>query len=159
MVEQLKSVPACQLMVSDEQYRAVGHVALQWANLEAEMDREILWLNKQNAKPVKLGGKFEDRAAGWRRMANITYEGHPQLTDAVEAIANKAVAIKRERDKLIHCNMSEGWVFRIYRGKVIDISDAGTAPHIEDLACRISNISAELMQHFGRLARVFHNPL
>jgi len=50
-------------------------------------------------------------------------------------------------------------VFRIYRGQVTDISGAGTAPHIENLACRISNITAELFRHFGRLARVFHTPL
>jgi hypothetical protein len=45
MAEQLKSVPAYQLNVSDEQFRAIGHVALQWAHLEAEIDREIVWLN------------------------------------------------------------------------------------------------------------------
>jgi hypothetical protein len=160
MAEQLQSVPACQLNVSDEQFRAIGHVALQWAHLEAEIDREILWLNKQNGEPVNLAAKFEDRAAGWRRIATITYEGQSQLIEAVVAIADKAVAIKREPDKLVHCNLvSEGMVFRIYRGQVIDISEAGTAPHIEDLACRISNITAELFRHFGRLARVFHNPL
>ena len=31
----------------------------------------------------------------------------------------------------------------------------GTAPHIEDLACRMSNITADLFQHFGRLAGIF----
>ena len=29
---------------------------------------------------------------------------------------------------------------------------------IEDLACRISTITAELLQHLGRLAGVFDNP-
>jgi hypothetical protein len=38
MVEQLQSVPACQLNVSEEQYGAIGHVSLQWAFLEGEID-------------------------------------------------------------------------------------------------------------------------
>jgi hypothetical protein len=66
MAEQLLSVPACQLQVSDEQFRAIGHVALQWAYLEGEIDWEIDWLNKRNAEPVKLGAKFECRAIGWQ---------------------------------------------------------------------------------------------
>jgi hypothetical protein len=46
-------------------------------------------------------------------------------------------------------------VFRIRRGKVLDVSEDGTAPHIEDVACRISEITAELFRHYGRLAKVF----
>jgi hypothetical protein len=50
-------------------------------------------------------------------------------------------------------------MIRIRRGQVLEISEAATAPHIEDLACRISEITAELFRHYARLARVFDNPL
>jgi hypothetical protein len=70
------------------------------------------------------------------------------------------VAIKPERDKLVHCNLvSDGMVIRVRRGKVLEISKEGTPLHIEDLACRISNITADVFRHYGRLARVFDNPL
>jgi hypothetical protein len=160
IAERLQSVPACKLNVSEEQYRAIGHVALQWAFLEGEIDREIVWLNKRVDVPVKLAANFQVRAEGWRNLAALIYAGHPELIDGVASISERAVAIKPERDKLVHCNLiSDGMVIRIRRGKVLDISDEGTAPHIDDLACRISNITAEIFRHQGRLARVFDNPL
>ena len=70
------------------------------------------------------------------------------------------MAIKPERDKLVHCNLvSDGMVIRIRRGEVLEMSEEGTAPHIEDLACRISAITADVFRHYGRLARVFDSPL
>lgn len=160
MAEQLQCVPECKLNVSDEQFRAIGHLTLQWAFLEGEIDREIDWLNKRCDAPVNFKGKFEDRARGWQRMAALIYAGHPELIEGVASVSEKAVAIKPDRDKLVHCNLvSDGMVIRIRRAQVLNISEEGTAPHIEDLACRISNITAELFQHFGRLAKVFDTPL
>jgi hypothetical protein len=148
--------PAFKLEVSDDQCRAIGHVALQWAFLESEIDREIHWLNETNDEPVKLRSKFEDRARGWRRMATLTYEDHPKFIEAVAGIATKAVAIKPDRDKLIHCNLSStGVIFRIRRARIIEVSDTGTAQHIDELAYRISEISAELFRHQARVVRVF----
>ena len=70
------------------------------------------------------------------------------------------MAIKPERDKLVHCNfVSSGTMIRIRRGRVLEISDEATAPHIQDLACRISKITEELFQHWARLAQVFDTPL
>ena len=57
------------MMVSDEQFRAIGQVALQWAFLEGEIDMETLRLNKQNDKPQTLGAKFEAAGEGWRQSA------------------------------------------------------------------------------------------
>jgi hypothetical protein len=160
MAKQLLNVPDCHLNVSSEQYQAVGQVTMQWAYLEAEIDREIDWLNKKGSVPQKLSAKFEDRAEGWRRLAADVYAGHPELIEGVASISQKAVAIKPERDKLIHCNLvSDGMMIRIRQARVLEISDEATAPHIQDLACRISSITGELFQHFGRLARVFNTPL
>ena len=50
-------------------------------------------------------------------------------------------------------------MIRIRKGQVLEISEEATAPHIMDLACRISDITAEIFRHQGRLARVFDNPL
>jgi hypothetical protein len=73
MAEQLQSVPACKLNISEEQYRAIGHVTLQWAYLEGQIDREIDWLNKRSSVPQKLSAKFEARvvplAPGGREVA------------------------------------------------------------------------------------------
>ena len=158
--EQLQSVPARQLNVSEEQYRAIGHVSLQWAFLEGEIDRELVWLNKRSDEPVNLNVKFADRIIGWRRLAALVYAGHPELIDGVTSIAEKAAAIKPERDKLIHCQLvSNGMMVRIGKGRVLEISDEATAPHIMDLACRISDITAEIFRHQRRLAWVFDNPL
>jgi hypothetical protein len=84
--------------------------------------------------------------------------GHDELIDGVAAISAKAVTIKPERDRLIHCNLSEDLVIRIRRGEVVEILEIGSAPQIEDLG-HISNITVELFHHFGRLARFFDNPL
>jgi hypothetical protein len=83
-------------------------------------------------------------------MAAISYKGDDELIDGVAAISAKAVTIKPERDRLIHCNLSEDLVIRIRRGEVVEILEIGSAPQIEDLA---------LFHHFGRLARFFDNPL
>jgi hypothetical protein len=81
-------------------------------------------------------------------MATLTYEGHPKLIKGVAAISERALARKPDRV-----------MFRIRKGQVIDVSDTGSAAQIGDLACRISNITAELFRHQGRLVGVFANPL
>jgi hypothetical protein len=160
----LQRVPTVTLMLRDEQFRAIGHMAVQWAFLEAEIDRELVWLNKQSEHkdhPVKLGAKFEDRTERWREMATLTYQGHPKCMEAVESISTKAVEIKVERDKIIHGNFgSSGIFFRIRHGRCIEVSDTvGTAPHIEDLACRISDVTAALFKHQAELGKAFDMPL
>ena len=100
MVE-LRREPACQLNITVDQFRAVGHMRLQWAYLEAEIDREIEWLNKRATDTQSLGVKFEVRAAGWRRLAKSIYVGDPELIEGVISVSEKAEAIKPERDKLV----------------------------------------------------------
>jgi hypothetical protein len=109
---------------------------------------------------VNLNAKFADRTIGWRRLAAFVYAGHPELIDGVTCISERAAAIKPERDKLVHCHLvSDGMMIRIHKGRVLEISEEATAPHIMDLACRISDVTAEIFRHQGRLARVFDNPL
>jgi hypothetical protein len=139
---------------------AIGHMALQWAYLESEIDREIDWLNKRSIVGQNLGAKFEDRSAGRRRLAADIYADHPELVEGVVSISEKAVAIKPERDNLVHHNLvADGMQIRIRKAQVLEISEEGTAPHIEDLACRISKITDELFRHQDRSARVFDTRL
>src|SRR6478672_10584637 len=65
---------------------------------------------------------------GWRRMAAISYKGDDELIDGVAAISAKAVTIKPERDRLIHCNLSEDLVIRIRRGEVVEILEIVRRP-------------------------------
>ena len=65
MAEELKSVPACTLNGTSEQYRAVGHMTLQWAFLEAEIDREIVWLCAQTGTPPIKDYPFTVRVGKW----------------------------------------------------------------------------------------------
>lgn len=160
MVETLQRVPTVTLMLSYQQFRAIGHMAVQWAFLESEIDRELVWLNERSEHkdhPAKLGAKFERRAERWREMAALTYKEHPERIKAVEGMSRKAVEIKVERDALIHGNFgSSGLFLRMRYGVCINISDtAGTAPHIEDLACRISDITAALFKHQDAVRRLF----
>lgn len=156
----LQRVPAFQLMLSEKQFRAIGHMTVQWAFLESEIDRELDWLNEQNDKPVKLRAPFEHRAERWREMAALTYEEHPKLIEAVESISNAAAKIKGERDKFVHGNLSSSGVFfRIRDARIVEVSDTGTPAHIEDLACRISDINAALFRHQAELNRVFETPV
>jgi hypothetical protein len=97
----LRSIPAVRIDVGDEQLRAVGHVALQWALLEAEIDREIVWLSVGAENPQNLGAKFEDRVQGWQRLATDRMSDRPDLIEDVKVISEQALAIKVERDKLI----------------------------------------------------------
>jgi hypothetical protein len=78
-----------------------------------------------------------------------TYAAHPKRLKAVQKIIGHAVNIKPERDNLMHGNIgSSGIFFKLRDGKTIDISDtAGTPAHLEDLACGISDISAEVFRH------------
>ena len=73
----LRSIPAVRVDVTDEQLRAVGHVALQWALLEAEIDRVIVWLSVGAEDPQNLGAKFEDRAPGCQRLATDRMSDRP----------------------------------------------------------------------------------
>ena len=158
--KKLQRVPVFQLMLSEEQFRAIGHMATQWAFLESEIDRELIWLHKRSEhkrKRMNFRDRFVNRANQWLTMATRTYKKHPKRVKAVEQISRKAINIKCERDDLIHGNLSSsGTFFKIRSGRCIDISDTvGTAPHIEDLACRISEISAALFRHQVELQHLF----
>lgn len=160
MARALQRIPAFQLMLKDQQFRAIGHVIVQWAFLESEINRELAWLRKRSEhkkKRVNFQARFSNRANRWLELANRSYRKHPSFVKAVERIGRQAINIKRERDELAHGNFaSSGTFFKLREGKTIDVSDTmGAQPYLEDLACRISDINAALFRHQIALQKRF----
>jgi hypothetical protein len=64
----LQRVPAFQLVLSDAQFRAIGHVTVQWAFLEAEIDAEMLaLLEREEHKEERIDFRtyFKVRVNRW----------------------------------------------------------------------------------------------
>ena len=156
------SKPSLELNVTEAQFRAVGHVVLQWAYLEGEIVREIAWLlSRSEHKRRKVNLQTTDRTfakkmARWRILSHRSYKTHPSLIKAVDRIQARAVAIKKERDDLAHGTMTANMFFKQKLGKIINISEVQSDPeYLEDLACRISKISEDLFKHQFALQKHF----
>jgi hypothetical protein len=159
----LQSQPELILAVSEAHYRAIGHVAMQWAYIERHINKEISWLrmrkpNKQVA--INFQARFSKRNAAWVKLAKQVYLKHPEEMTAVHRISGRVVAIKKERDDLAHGTIGESngkyTFFKFKEGRLVEISDHFGDPEIiEDLACRISKIGADLQRHQTRLDRRF----
>jgi hypothetical protein len=148
----LQRVPDFQLMLTDEQFRAIGHMMAQWAFLESQINDEIKWLlgrNEHRGKRINFQARFSTRADNWLKLATKSYRKRPKLIKDVQRITGNANNIKPERDDIAHGNLgSSGIFFKLRDGEVRDISDtAGKPEYIENLACRISSISALLFKH------------
>ncbi len=163
MTKTLQRVPQFQLMLTEEQFRAIGHVIVQWAFLESDIDRELSWLlsrSEHKGKYVNFRARFSTVTANWYKLAQRSYKKHPDRLKAVDRISGQAISIKIERDDLTHGNFSSsGTFFKVRDGKVTKIPDTiGMPPYIEDLACRISDISAELFRHHVALRKHYRWP-
>ena len=160
MAKPLQRVPYFHLFLKEAQFRGIGHMVIQWAFLESEIDREIAWLlsrSEHRRRHVNFRARFSIRANRWIELARRSYKKHPKRVKAVERIIGHAHNIKPERDDLVHGGLSgSGSFFKIQAGHVIEISHTvGQAPNIEDLACRISDISVELLKHHVELQKHF----
>ena len=139
MQTDLQSKPELKLDVTEQQFRAIGHVVLQWAYLEGEIVHELFWLygrseHKKKERP-KRSAKFSVKANLWQQLAQRSYKKYPGLIQSVERISGQAITIKKERDVLAHGTISGGDFFKHRQGRLIDISDTiGTPQHLEDLA-------------------------
>ena len=163
MTKTLQRVPQFQLMLTEEQFRAIGHVIVQWAFPESEINRELSWLlnrSEHKGKHVNFRARFSTVTTNWRKLAKRSYKKHLDRLKAVDRIIGQANKIKIERDDLAHGNFSSsGTFFKVRDGKAIKIPDTiGTPPYIEDLACRISDVSAELFRHHIALKKHYRWP-
>ena len=150
----MASKPAVKLPPTKPHYAAIGHVMMQWAFIEREINSEIAWLlkrSKNKGQKVNFQAKFSRRVTAWLTLAKRVYRD-PIDIQAINRIAGQAVKIKDERDDIAHgtfVGKGPKLMFQVYReGKLIHIPDTfSTAAEIEDLACRISEIGADLMRH------------
>jgi len=96
---------ALKLMVRDEEFRAIGHVAAQWAYLETELDfiSEIL-VNHENAKNLETSHpqSFSKRMKNLREYASIVLTNCPDALNELLAITNDASSLRGFRDDIVH---------------------------------------------------------
>jgi len=160
MAKILQTVPNFQLMLNDEQFRAIGHVAAQWAFLEDTINREIVWLLKREehkGERVNFMSRFSTRTERWRKMASETYKPEPSRMKEVDQVIGHAINIKPERDAFAHGLLgSSGLFIKLRASHVSEISEnQGQPKYIEDLACRISDINVEMTKHLKAIERFF----
>jgi len=160
MAKPLQQVPNFQLTLKPAQFQAIGHMVVQWAFLESEINREIRWLlsrSEHKDKSINFRTRFSTRMTKWEKLAQRTYKKHPARLKAVHRIIGRANTIKPERDDITHGNLgSSGIFFKVRDGQIFDIPDTiGTPRHIEDLACRISDINVLIYEHQTALRKHF----
>jgi hypothetical protein len=151
-------------MATDAQLRAIGHMTVQWAYLENQITREVAWLLKRSehrGKRINFRAPFKDLANDWLRLSKRTYKRHTEIVENVQKIVSRAINIQRERNDLTHGNYGSGEYFIKERaGQVIYICEnKGQASHIQNLACRISDITRDLFTHQMALIRHFRKAL
>jgi hypothetical protein len=97
--------PTLRLMIGDDEFRAIGHVAAQWAFLENQIDDGLEILLAQPAAASfaqRLPSSFSSRITLLRKCARAVFQ-----TDAIRAerlirIANDAASLSGRRNEIIH---------------------------------------------------------
>jgi hypothetical protein len=106
-----------KLMIGDEEFRAIGHVAAQWAYLETQFDFLVRVLIHQPAikqlglKPVQ---SFQRRVEHVRKAARIILADHPVALKSLLKIVQDASSLRGFRDDIIHGH----WKLHRSRGKL-----------------------------------------
>lgn len=97
--------PAIQLFITDEGYRAIGHVAAQWAYLETELD-SLLSLLLESEEVKKLGLKnsqsFGSRMENLKAACNLLWKNQDQPMNEIKNIIDDASSLRGFRDDIIH---------------------------------------------------------
>jgi hypothetical protein len=97
--------PALRLVIGDDEFRAIGHVAAQWAFLENEIDGclEILLAQPAAASlPQHIPGSFRGRIALMRQCARAVFPTDATKSDRLIRIANDAASLSGRRNEIIH---------------------------------------------------------
>ena len=94
---------ALRLMIRDEELRAIGHVAAQWAYLETKIDTLISLLDShasQNGRVRSDRQSSAERVAKLRSLAREILTGAPleELLDILE----KSSSLRGFRDDIVH---------------------------------------------------------
>jgi hypothetical protein len=143
------------LLVNDATFRAIGHVAAQWAVLEIEFDFLLNQFLRHPEATELLPGKFpqafDRRAKLFRDCAKITLRDQPSLREGLTAIINDACSARGHRDSVIHGQ----WHLGRKKGAAVTIINQRpkfkaeiknmSSEQIEDVAATISQVTSRLI--------------
>lgn len=143
---------ALRLMIGDEEFKAIGHVAAQWAYLETQIDFVIdVLINQPSTKDsgLELQQSFMRRMEVFRKAANIVLERHPDQLAELLDIAQKISSLRGLRDDIIHGHWKlhrkkgigplETGLRISNRGKTLKVREGPfSAEKTEDVAAKIS---------------------
>ncbi len=96
---------ALRLTIGDEEFKAIGHVAAQWAYLETQIDYVIdVLINQPDTKcdGFKLEQSFKRRMEALREAARSVLKKRPGELAELLDIAEKVSSLRSLRDDIIH---------------------------------------------------------
>jgi hypothetical protein len=97
--------PAIKLLITDGGYRAIGHVAAQWAILETELDH-LLALLLEDSTVKSLGLKnaqsFGHRMSNLKSASDVLLKNQEQPLKEIKDIITDASSLRGFRDDIIH---------------------------------------------------------
>ncbi len=156
--------PVLKLMIGDNEFRAIGHVAAQWAYIETELDyvlNMMLLHESQNEKDPWNRQSFKERIAKLRSLSNAMLSGDPlaEILDILEKVAS----LKGFRDDIVHGHwklhrkgavLTTGIQVIKSRPKYSRKETKFTAEKAEGVAAKISKESLRLVLWHSKYIRV-----
>ncbi len=158
--------PAIKLFITDEGYRAIGHVAAQWAYLETEIDGLLsLLLEHEEVKILELKNSqsFKHRISNLKKALGVLLNNQMQPLDEITKILTDASSLRGFRDDIIHGqwklhrkgrNLSPGIMaiksFPSYKVKEMKF----TYEKVEDIAVKISRLTVRVMNWRLKYVRI-----
>jgi hypothetical protein len=97
--------PALRLMIGDDEFRAIGRVAAQWAYLENQIDSCLAILLTETAAASlseRVPTAFSGRIRLLRECARAVFQTDALQADRLLRIVDHAASLKGKRDKIIH---------------------------------------------------------
>jgi|AVFP01.1.fsa_nt_gi hypothetical protein len=155
--------PTFPLMIGDQELRAIGHVAAQWAHLEVQIDAITQILCNQPSvleSGLRQEQSFKKRMANLRKAASIALRDHEPVRVEIEQIANEASSLRGLRDEIVHgcwryveTNREKNGIPQVGTG--VDLirqypsfrsrTRPITAERAETIACKISELNFRLV--------------
>ena len=96
---------ALRLMIEDAEFRAIGHVAAQWAFLEDQIDccLEILLAQPAAASLAQRPPtSFKGRIALLRKCVSAVFQADSTRAGRLLQIADDAAALAAKRNEIVH---------------------------------------------------------
>ncbi len=97
--------PVLKLFIGDDEYRAIGHVAAQWAYFENQVDFLVdvfMGQPKATSLNIKPAQAFKRRMENLRTAARAALNEDPALLEEIIQIADDSSSLRGQRDDIIH---------------------------------------------------------